>query len=176
MTILAYIQELLDEKDQPSTLMEPTTVAPYEHLLVACSHDDDDRADILQITAHPQFFEGAFTKENVPDTYHLLQMQFILPLEVPAENFNQVSSALHFFNSLLHCPGFELDELNDRVIYRYVWFIKRRGIDSFLLMQVIGNMQLCFRMFNPYIKEIAEGKYKLEDILEQVAKLVKQQR
>lgn len=173
-TILAHIQSFLDEKDQASTLMEPSSEVPHERLLVACENENDQTADIMEITAHPQFFEGAFTKQNISDAYYLLQFQFIVPIEIPPENFNQVSSSLHFFNCLLHCPGFTLDELSDRVIYRYVWFIKRKGLDAFLLMQVLGNMQFCFKMFSPYIKEIAQGKYKLEQILEKVVKLAKQ--
>lgn len=175
MNILPYIQKILDEQDQPCTLMEPSPDFPYERLLVVCGNDKEGKADILEITAHPQFFEGAFTKENHVDSYYLLQFQFVLPIEVSAENFNQISSSLHFFNRLLHCPGFEVDEISDQILYRYVWFIKKKGIDSFLLMQVLGNIQLCFKMFGPYIKDIAEGKYQLEDILQQVVNLTKQQ-
>lgn len=176
MTILNDIQELLDEKDQPNTLREPSEQFPYERLLVACGTTTDKKTsgDILEITAHPQSFEGAFNKDENVDTYHLLQFQFTLSVTVSPDNIGQISSSLHFFNRLLHCPGFELDELSDRVFYRYVWFIKKKGIDSFLLMQVIGNLHLCYKMFGPYIKEIALGHYKLEDILEQVVKLSKQ--
>ena len=114
---------------------------------------------------------GPFIITHQADTYYLLQFQFVMPLEVPAENFNQVSSSLHFFNRLLHCPGFELDEVSDRVIYRYAWFIKQSAIDLDLIKIVLENIQLCFKMFNPYVKEIAAGKYALEDILKQVIEL-----
>ncbi len=171
MKILSYVQELLDEKEQPSTLMETSEDFPYERLLVACGSSSDGQEEILEITAHPQHFEGVFTQEKLSDAYYLLQFQFGVPIEIPPENVNQVSNTLHFFNRLLHCPGFELDEISDKVIYRYVWFIKKKGIDAFLLMQVIGNLQLCFKMFSPYIKEIAQGKYKLEDILKKVLDL-----
>lgn len=174
MTILTYIQQLLEEKDQACALMEPSSDFPYERIVVACGSEYDKKADILEITAHPQFFEGAFTKEEMIDAYYLVQFQFVLPVEVPAENFNQVSNSLHFFNRLLHCPGFELDELSDQVLYRYVWFIKKNGIDAFLLTQVLGNIQLCFNMFKPYIQDIARGQYKLEHILEEVVKLAQQ--
>jgi hypothetical protein len=151
--------------------MEANSDVPYERLLVAVGSTIPNKDNILEITAHPQYFEGAFTKENLSDSYHLLQFQYILPVEVPLETFDQVSSCLHFFNRLIHCPGFELDELSSQIVYRYVWFVKKKGIDEFLLMQVIGNVQLCFNMFSPYIQEIAEGKYTLEDILEKVVHL-----
>ena len=150
--------------------MEASQAVPYERLLVALGNDNS-QDDTLEITAHPQSFEGAFTKKDLPDSYYLLQFQYVLPLEVSPDTFNQISNCLHFFNRLIHCPGYELDELSDQVIYRYVWFIKKSGIDPFLLMQVIGNIQLCFNMFRPYIKEIAEGKYTLEDILKKVIHL-----
>jgi hypothetical protein len=171
MTILTYLQKLLDESDQPCALMEPNDDFPYERLLIALESAAPNQGDLLEVTVHPQYFEGAFTNENRPDSYYLLQFQYVLPLEVLPDTFNQVSSSLHFFNRLLHCPGFELDELSDRVIYRYVWFIKKHGIDAFLLKQVIGNIQFCFNMFSIYIKEIAEGLYTLEEILEKVTHL-----
>lgn len=175
MTILATIQEFLAEKDLPFTAAEATEEVPYERLLVVLNSPDGKQEDVLEITAHPQFFEGAFTKEKLTDSYHLIQFQFVLPVEVTPATFNQVASALHFFNRLLHCPGFEMDELANQVVYRHVWFIKKKGIDSFLLMQVIGNIHLCFRMFSAYIKEIADGKYTLEEILQKVVEMTGKQ-
>lgn len=175
MTILAFLQKLLIENDFPSTLFEANDDVPYDRIIVALESPDLNKDNLLEIVVHPQTFEGAFTKKTVSDSYYLIQFQFILPLEISPDTFNQVSSCLHFFNRLLHCPGFELDELSDQVVYRYVWFIKQKGIDAFLLKQVIGNMQLCFNLLSPYIKEIAEGKYTLEQILEKVTQLSKQQ-
>jgi hypothetical protein len=171
MSILTYIQELLDENDLPNALLEASDDVPYERLVVALESPDPQQEHLLEIMAYPQFIEGAFTKEKLPDSYYLIQFQCILSIKVSPETFNQVASCLHFFNRLMHCPGFELDELNDQILYRYVWFIKNTGIDAFLLKQVVGNIQLCFNLFNPYIREIAEGKYTLEDILEQVIRL-----
>ena len=153
--------------------MEASSDVPQDRLLVVLGSPEKGKEDILEITAHPQAFEGDLSTEGQGGSYHLIQFQFVLPLEINPSTFNQVSSALHFFNRLLHCPGFELDELSDQIVYRYVWFIKKEGIDPFLLMQVIGNLDLCYHMFTPYIKEIAEGKYTLEDILKQVVALTK---
>lgn len=174
MTILSYIQKILEESGQSSILKKASEDIPNDRLLLVLSSPEKSQEHVLEITAHPQAFEGKFTKENSADSYHLLQFQFVLPVDVTPATFNQVSSCLHFFNRLLHCPGFELDELSDQIVYRHAWFIKKKGIDAFLLMQVIGNLQLCFNMFSPYIKEIAEGKYTLEDILEKVAALTPQ--
>jgi hypothetical protein len=171
MAILADIQKLLMEKGLPSSLRQVTEDAPEEHLLVALKTAGQDQEELLEIKTYPQNFENAFKKEELLDTYYILQFQFIVPASFSPETFSQLSSSLHFFNRLIHCPGFELDELNNRIVYRYVWFIKKTGIDSFLLMQVIGNIHLCYTMFTPYIKEIAEGKFTLEDILGKVLEL-----
>ncbi|MBA3602787.1 MAG: hypothetical protein H0W50_03930 [Parachlamydiaceae bacterium] len=171
MTILSDIQMLLDEKGLPSSLKQVTKDVLEEHLLVALKIAGHDQEELLEIKAYPQNLEGAFKKEELLDSYYVLQFQFIVPASFSASTFTQLSSSLHFFNRLIHCPGFELDELNERILYRYVWFIKKTGIDSFLLMQVIGNIHLCYTMFTPYIKEIAEGKFTLEDILGKVLEL-----
>jgi hypothetical protein len=174
MTILETLQEFLKERELSFTLAKATDEIPYERLMVALSTSENADEDLLEITIHPQFFEGSFTDEPSSESYHLVQFRFVLPIGIPPTTFNQVASALHFFNRLLHCPGFELDELEDQIFYRHVWFVKQKGIDSFLLMQVIGNLHLCYKMFSPYIKEIAEGKSTLEDILQQVLEAGKQ--
>lgn len=163
MTILTTIQHLLDQSDQSSSLHESTEQIPYERLLLAIGEN------ILEITTHPESFT---MKKQREDSYHLIQFQITLPVQVSSDTFNQVSTALHFFNRLLHCPGFELDELNDEIMYRYNWFIKEKGIDAFLLMQVINNIRLSYDMFSPYIIEISNGVYTLEDLLEKVTSLV----
>jgi hypothetical protein len=171
---LKDIQKLLDEKDQPSTFLKASDEAPYDRLLVAFgAASPDEKDDVIEISAQSQFFEGSLTNDKATDSYHLIQFQYVLPLDLSPSTFNQVSSALHFFNRLLHCPGFELDELDNQVLFRYVWFVGKAGLDSLVLMQVLGNIQLCYKMFRPYVKEIAEGKYTLEDILEKVVQLTK---
>jgi len=171
MTILNYINDLLEQNDLACILNEPSDDVPYEHLIVALKTPEMEKEDLLEISTHPQTFEGISTGGDPSDSYHLINFQFVLPTQMTPATFNQVSSCLHFFNRLLHCPGFELDELSDQVIYRYTWFVKKKGIDSFLLMQVIGNLHLCYQMFGRYIQEIAEGQYTLEDILEKVTAL-----
>ncbi len=174
MTILTHIQQLLDQNDFPSTLREASDEAPYDRLIVALESPIPNQENLLEIVAHPQSFEGELTRNKAQDSYYLIQFQYVLPAEISPDTFNQLSSCLHFFNRLLPCPGFELDELSDQIVYRYVWFIKKNGIDAFLVKQVIGNMQLCYNLFSPYINEIAEGKYTLQDILEKVIELTQQ--
>lgn len=169
--MLKKIQKLLIENDQPCLFKKGDSTNPNDRLLVALSTPQEGDENILEITEFPQAFQGISSKET-SDT-HLVQFQFTLPIDITPHTFNQVSSALHFFNRLLHCPGFELDELNNQVIYRYCWFIKKAALDPSLLQQVIGNISLCYKMFIPYIKEIALGKYTLEEILEKVLELTK---
>ena len=173
MTILSHIQQLLEEKGLACALMVATPVIPYDRLLLFWG-DERHTEDFLEITTQAQQIESPVATGRVEGAYYLLQFQYILPFKVSVSTFSQVSSSLHFFNRLLHCPGFELDELSDQILYRYAWFIKDSGIDSFLLMQVLGSLQLCVRMFSPYIKDIAEGRYTLEEVLEKVVQLTKQ--
>lgn len=165
--MLLFLQDLLKENDKPSVLQNAEGEVLNDRLLVVLGNTGEGEEDVLEITEYLQPVQVASTQ----DAFHIIQFQYVLPVEVTPDTFNQVSSALHFFNRLIHCPGFELDELNNKIIYRYMWFVKSNGIDSFLLMQVLGNLSLCYKMFSPYIKEIAQGKYTLEDILEQVIAL-----
>lgn len=168
--MLKEIHQLLIEIDQPSLLLEGDDQEPYDRLLVTLEAPQKGESNVLTITEFPQFLKEVAQQEWED---HLLQFQFILPVEISPHTFNQVSSSLHFFNRLLHCPGFELDELNSQIVYRYCWFINQKGLTPLLLQGVIGNLKLCYHLFLPYIKEIAQGKYTLEDILQQVLALTK---
>lgn len=175
MTILSHMQQLLEENGQICTLVKSSAEFPYDHLLLLMTIQQDKPEELLEIAAYPQQFPAALTKKAVADTYYLIQFQYKFPLQVPAAHFEQVSSSLHFFNRLLHCPGFELDELKDQILYRYSWFIKASGLDDLLLRQVIGSIQLSLALFSSYIQDIANGRQTLEQVLEQVIESAKKQ-
>ncbi len=172
MTILTHIQQLLQENGQTCTLVKISKEFSQDRLLVLITVQQNKPEETLEIVAYPQQLPPALAKE---ETYYLVQFQYVFPLKVPSAHFEQVSSSLHFFNRLLHCPGFELDELKDQIVYRYSWFIKSSGLDALLLMQVIGSIQLSLSLFGGYIQEIAHGRKTLEDVLEQVIELAKKQ-
>ena len=54
MNILKHIQKLLDQTNKISTYLEPSADFPYERLVVDCVDENEDTADILEITAHQQ--------------------------------------------------------------------------------------------------------------------------
>ncbi len=171
-SLLAYLRPLLDQKDIPCTLLEASSEVPYDRLIAVIGKNALNEEFVLEITVYPQTFKTS-PHEKEGSEYGLIQFQYIFPSQVVSSAMQQVSSSLHFFNRLLHLPGFELDELHDQVLYRYSWLVKKSGIDLFLLSQVIGNIQLCLQLFYPYIKEIIEGHLTLNDILEKMIELSK---
>lgn len=169
-SLLAYLQTLLDQKDIPCTLLEASSEVPYDRLIAVIGKNALNEEFLLEMTVYPQSFKTS-SKEKEGSEYALIQFQYIFPSQVLPSTTQQVSGSLHFFNRLLHLPGFELDELHDQVLYRYNWLVKKSGIDLFLLSQVIGNIQLCLQLFHPYIKEIIEGRSTLDNILEKIIEL-----
>jgi hypothetical protein len=165
MEILEQIQKIVETRNVATILSKESKATPYPHLLVPFEKH------IMEITEHPTF-QGQLlpnaNKNPQEQQYYLIQFQFVLLDKVPAETFNQTSSALHFFNRLLHCPGFELDQINDIVTYRYCWFMKKSELDSFLFLQVFDNVLLAFQMFSPYVENIIQGKYTLENIIQEM--------
>lgn len=174
MQALRVIQQLLEENDFSCHLAAPTSTVPYERLLLAWEPNLPELAqDLIEITAQPLQQPEEIQKGEKEASYFLIQFQSICSFDVPASTIKQVSTALHFFNRLLHCPGFELDELNDQVLFRYVWYVSKQGLEAPLLIQIIGSIQLCIKLFSPSIKGLAEGEYTLEEILEKVVQLSK---
>lgn len=170
--MLTYLQKLLDQKEIPSTLLKASSEVLYDRLVAVIGKNALHEEFLLEITVFPQSLKtSAHGKEE--SEYALIQFQYLFPLQVAPGAMQQVSGSLHFFNRLLHLPGFELDELHDQVLYRYSWVMKKSGIDLVLFSQVIGNIQLCLQLFHPYIKEIIEGRSTLDSMLEKMIELSK---
>ncbi|WP_154017855.1 hypothetical protein [Candidatus Protochlamydia phocaeensis] len=139
-----------------------------DRLLVFLGFDYKQRERIVEIIAREQQFDQAFKKTAAPDHYFLIQFQIQLPFEVQELASNQVASLILFLNQLLDWPGFELNELNNRVSYRYVWLIKQTALDEYLITNIIGNLMLCLDMFTETIEHIATSQATFNELLEQI--------
>jgi hypothetical protein len=101
-----------------------------------------------------------------PPKFLKIEFQAILDWMVADLAMEQTSSLLHFINRSIDLPGFELNELDGRVGYRYVHLAPAEQDDYPLIRALIGSIKLFIDIFGGVIREVAQGNKTFDDILD----------
>lgn len=169
--VLEIVKKILDDEKFECTLAPPSAGFPLEHLIVLLAIDRKKRERILEIVASPQQFSPEFVVPEAATFPYRLQFQVKLPFKVQDLALNQVASLLHFLNQLIDLPGFELNELEGQVIFRYVWLTEPALITASLIMGIMGAIILNLGLFAETIESLADGKKSFNDLLSQIVKM-----
>lgn len=169
--VLKEIQNLLEKEDFSCSIFSANKKAPLDCLSVFLGLDIKKRERILEIIASQQPISPEFTLPQGALTPYRIQFRIELPFKVQDLALNQVASFILFLNQFIDLPGFELDELNGQVVYRYVWIIKAEAIDSPLIMSIMGSVLLNLSLFSETIESLANGSMTFNELLSQITSL-----
>ena len=165
---LEKVKAILFEKGFECEVVSVSAEQPFERLLVFLEMDPKNRERSLEIYS-PQQGMNLDLLEPKPLVFPLhIQFRSTLPFKVQNISMNQVASALFFLNQMLDLPGFELNELEGKVLYRYVWLTDSHSIHETLVMSIVGAIQLNLNLFSDIIEQIAENKILFNDLLKQI--------
>lgn len=170
--VLEQIEKFLEKEQFDCSLVNSSEDVPYDRLLVFLGLDYEKREQILEIIAQEQLTDP-LVKSSPEESYYRIQFQIPLSFKVEDLALNQVASLILFLNQLVDFPGLELHELNNQVIYRYVWLTKGSGIDSKLIISITGIIMLLLELFTASIERLALGKSTFNELLEEVIKIAK---
>lgn len=169
--VLNELKALLEKEEFDCTLIPSTMQVPFDRLLVHLGLDAKERERLLEIMASQQPVSPEFVLPQSTPLPYRLQFRIQLPFKVQDMALSQVSSLLLFLNQFIDLPGFELNELEGEVLYRYVWIIHPTAIDATLLMSILGSMMLNLGLFTDTIETLANGKMSFNELLAQVIKI-----
>lgn len=175
--MLKEIQAILEKEQFESAFMEENNEIPLSRVLVFLGVDSKKRERIVEITAKEQVLQDKKPSTNKGaenPTYFFIQYEYSFPFTVDDLALSQVSSLLLFLNQLSDFPGFELNELDNEVYFRYVWIVKKSGVDSKLVASIIGNILLHIELFSLSIERLAKGEVTFNDLLKDVLKMTQQ--
>jgi hypothetical protein len=166
--LLSQIQTLLEQEEYPFLHVSATDNIPYERLLVSLGVDQKKRDLKVEVTEHtlpvlPKFASSA--DQTLPSK---IQFRLILPFKVKNSSLNDISSLLHFLNQSIDLPGFGLDELEGRVIYRYVWLTSPSHLDKISIITLLNALTLNLMLFSDTIESIAKGSSTFNDLLSEI--------
>jgi hypothetical protein len=169
--VLEKIKKILEEEEFECTLAQATEQFPSDRLLVFVGLDVKGRERMLEIIAGQQQISPEFVLPKAKILPYRLQFRIQLPFEVQDIALNQVASLILFLNQFIDLPGFELNELEGKVLYRYVWIMQPSSIDETLIMSIMGGVILNIGMFSETIESLADGKISFNDLLSQIIKI-----
>lgn len=169
--ILEKVKQILEEEKFECTLSPSTAANSADRLLVFLALDQKKREKILEISAGQQQAALKITMPQAEKIPYRVQFTVKLPFKVIDLALSQVASLLHFINQAIDLPGFELNEMDGEIIYRYVWVISPTAITAAFIMSIVGSMMLNLSLFTETIETLADGKMSFNDLLAQIVKI-----
>lgn len=157
------LQQMLNEAKFECTL-EPSKRYPEGRLLVFLAGDHKQRERSLEVTTQKQVLGSR--KEDIP--FRRVQFETALPFNFSVSASQDVAAFLHFLNRQLELPGFEMDEGNRLILYRYVLLSSEDQLHTDLLKGIIGSITLLLDLFGEAIEKTAVGETTFNEILEKI--------
>lgn len=166
---LRRFQKYLDSSDLDSSVIEGSDETPHDRLLIYGGQDYKRRERIIEVTSQIQQLG-----QDIQTEYVRVQFQVTLPFKVAELAARDASSLLLFLNKLMELPGWEFNELEDQINYRYVLVSKADGIDETLFSGLIGLILLICQLFTEVVEQVASGKKSFNELMEEVLKIANQ--
>lgn len=172
--MLDQIQAVLEREKVNCFLAEAAEGKSQPRLLAFLGNDYKNRERFLEIMALPQISTGMpHRQKEAKQDYIYVQFEFAFPFEVVEKAVSDISNVLHFVNRMIDLPGFEFDELNDKVFFRYVHLASKIEEDSFLYISILGLIMMALDLFTETLEKIATGQATFDQLLEQMIEVSK---
>lgn len=173
--MLKQIFSILESNNIEASIVKTTSPdIIHERLMVFLGIDSKNREQILEITTQEQILTPEKTQPHTSSQkdYYRIQFLYKFPFDCKDEALNQAGNLLHFLNQTADFPGLELNELENKISFRYVWLTKTEAIDSFIIVSLIGVIQLIVALFSESIEKVASGEKSYNELLQEVISLV----
>lgn len=171
---LLRFEKTLREEEYDCSLVEATDTVPYERLITFIGLDEKERERILEVTVLKQeFFKGLVEGEKEGSDFFRVQFQVFFPFNIEPSASNQVASLICYLNRLVELPGFDMDEINLQVSYRYVFLYGEKGFNKKLFTSLVGFIMLTIELFGATLEKVATGETTFNQLLEQIIEIAK---
>lgn len=171
---LLKFQETLRKEEYDCSLVEASEEIPYERLLVFLGLDEKERERILEVTALKQEFMKELGLVE-PKEAHLLrvQLQVGFPFKIQPTASAQIASLVCYLNRMVELPGFEMNEIDLQLFYRYVLMYGEKRFNETLFISIVGLIMLSIELFGSTFDKVATGEVTFNELLEQIIEIAK---
>jgi hypothetical protein len=168
---LERIQKILEQEEYECTWTRSSEGIPLDSLHVFLGVDNKRRERMLEITSFSQPLSPELTRDEGTPFPARVRFRIELPFKIKDLALNQVASLILFLNQYIDLPGFELNELEGTVYYRYVLLVHPDHITKILMMSILGAAILNLSLFSEMIESLADGKVTFNDLLAQILRM-----
>lgn len=123
-----------------------------------------EKSQILHLRIEEEVFGFPLSNEKT-SLESFIHISTLLEIPFNSNSLPDLARLMNFINKSLEAPGFVLDEINTRILYKTVFFKPNEKINENTFMCLLGLISLYIDTFTPLIERIATGE-SLEDLLE----------
>lgn len=164
---LNNIKKILDENDLDCDVVKISDEDFDTRLLVFLNLDNKDRPRSLEITL--------LNQDLLPENFCNLQFMVILPICSEDHTVADTARAISFINRNIALPGFEFDEIEGHILYRYVVLTDTTTtINENYILGIIGNIMSSLDIFGDTIDKITSGEKTFNEMLEEALNIVEE--
>ena len=152
--------------------LTPSTDEVPERLLVYLGLDGMNRQRVIEVTAQDQDLLREVQGEGGGLFSGAAKIQFEVDFPFPAQDdtTHEVRSLLSFLNRMMELPGLEIDEVENRIYYRYVFLSYQTEDNLKLSLGILGTILVMLDLYTGVIEPVAEGRKSFDELLEDVLK------
>jgi hypothetical protein len=162
---LENIKKILDEKTVESEITSLSTEDFEQKLLVFLNLDHKNRPRTLEITLQNQ--------DIVPENYCTLQFVNIFPVSAKNYTVADTARAISFINKNIVLPGFEYDEIEGSLSFRYLLLTDtNNNITANYILGIIGNIMMSLDLFGEFLDNIATGEITFNEAIEKSLEII----
>lgn len=166
---LQKLEKLFHSEGLDCSLTPSTDEAP-ERLLVFLGLDGRNRQRVVEITAQDQDLLREVQGEggSLFSGAGKIQFEVDFPFKTLDDTTYEVRSLLSFLNRMMELPGLEIDEVENRIYYRYVFLSDQTEDNLKLSLGILGTILVMLDLYTGVIEPVAEGRKAFDELLEEV--------
>lgn len=163
---LQDIIKILEDEQLECNIMTSPIEGDDDKLFVFLGNDRSGNLLTLEIILQEQLMIAP-SKDKTSSDYHRIQFSLPIPVEVRDFAVSDTARLLTFINKNIDLPGFEYDEIDGKISYRYVLLGHELDPRGLCILGIIGNIITFTEIFDETIATIASGKATFNEMLEQ---------
>lgn len=172
--VLERIKDIFAAENVNSIIEKPFEEGSIPFLLIDSGKDPHGRSNSLQINAvEIDFSPGSTKKLEEGKSWVRLQFEFVYPFEIQEFSYANVAQFLHMLNLQIEFPGFCLDYLHQKVIYRFEWICQENQILKEPILNFTGFILFLEDSFGETIEMLASGEKNFIELLEEIQGILK---
>lgn len=147
-------------------VVHSSTEFPQRTLLVYTGSDPANRVQLLQIKVQSKM------QSKETEDYASIHIDAFFPFIVQDLAMQEVAQFLHFLNLQIEIPGFCLNYLDNKILYRYVLLSESQHIPQKIIVALVGIAMLFQDVFGQVLERLAKGEVSFVGVMEEIEKVL----